>query len=947
MKTTHYYFQLKAMNFWNILCFILCISSIAAQAQDNVILYRINGGGEKIEDEPIGWEADLTATRNHGVAKKGKPSPYLTITFENEQDLTFAVPSFTGTNSTEYPNSLFATERFSTYRNKISQTWDFPVSVPGTYTINLLFAEVWEGSQNVRDRVFGVSIEDSTVTESLDLVAEVGWNVATVKSYDIEVTDGNIDIDLLRIVQNPAVKGIEIIGPTGANQNTPPLISHLPLIRAEGGTTINTSISANEEDGDPVSLAFTVKDQNGITIDPGRYTFTDNGDGTGSLVWETEPTDVFFYTATVTATDKDGTDSRSFTIIVSEKVKNILYRVNVGGSELEDALDASQPPFTADAKGAPSPYVTGGEVDKSNNVITPSPSVPAYVPPALFQSERYWSQEESIDGKWSFEVPDGQLVSVRLFLAEVFLSDNGNNSNAEKGPRKFDIIINEDTVEKALDIFEEVGQNVGIMRTYSVISDGTIDISFGYISEKPNLKGIELINIEPLSVTVNKVDASCFGGKGSASIDVSGGIGPYEIIWENNNNATPEELLAGTYTVTIKDASGQQVIEEVTINEPEALSVTIETTDASAIDANDGMATATITGGTEPYALDWGEGINPEALSAGLYVLTVTDANDCTTTEEFAIGDPDTLVVDVKVTNPTCKGDTGSAEVNATGGIAPYTIEWGEGIDPVALIAGEYTVIVTDKTGKQVEKKIEITEPETALTIKVSATDATASGATDGSASVSVEGGTSPYNIFWGDINPTNLAAGTYTVTVKDAAGCEKEEVFTIEEPEALTAEVTKTDATCDEAGSASVTVNGGIPPYEVNWSDDADPENLTEGTYQVTITDANGVSINKEVAIILDCDEPVGTEDPTKEDLLLKVYPVPGDGLLHINVETSLADKEGALRIYSLYGQVVYQQKINTWKTSIINVSSLSTGTYILEVETKDTILKRRLLIQ
>jgi hypothetical protein len=123
----------------------------------------------------------------------------------NEQDLAYGVASFTGTNTTGYPDQLFITEIFSKYRNRISQTWDFPVSTAGTYTINLLFAEIWEEAQEPGKRVFGISIEDSVVADSVDLVADPGWNIAVVKTYNIEVTDGNIEINFLRGIQNPAI----------------------------------------------------------------------------------------------------------------------------------------------------------------------------------------------------------------------------------------------------------------------------------------------------------------------------------------------------------------------------------------------------------------------------------------------------------------------------------------------------------------------------------------------------------------------------------------------------------------------------------------------------------------------------------------------------------------------------------------------------------------------
>ena len=941
-KLIYYNLSLKESVLAILLIFALFIHASELKGQENEVLYRVNAGGPQFEDEPISWSTDQAATSVRGVAKKGTPSPYLTFTNISDEDQAYAIPTFTdGTNETGYSSGLFATERFSNSRNKISQTWDFPVSIAGTYTVNLLFAEIWENAQQPGVRIFGISIEDSVVADSLDLVAEVGWKVATVKTYEVEVSDGNLDINLLKIKQNPAIKGIEIIGPAGANANLPPQFTSVPLVRGEAGETLNATFTTSEKDGDPVSLALTVKTLSGDTLisDSTTYTFTDNGDGTGTLVWATQPTDIFSYNATITATDKDGTASKNFTITVSEKVKNILYRINAGGMELQDASDTLRLPFSADLDTIPSAHRTGGEIYQTDNPVTLHSSVPAYVPIELFQTERF-----SDSMQWSFPVPAGTSVNVRFYLAEIFLREEGVNSNESIGPRVFDIIIDEDTVEKAIDVFEEVGADVGIMRSYYVISDSAINIRFGAIAEFPSIKGIEIIQADSLIVTVTKQDATCFGGNGSAVVEVTGGIGPYEINWGNEVN--PEQLLAGTYEVTISDAGGQQVVQEVIINQPEALAVTITTENATP-GASDGSASASVSGGVEPYAYNWGEGVNPEALSAGNYTLTVTDSLGCTASKEFTIGDPDSLVVGVQVTNPSCFGGTGSAEVSITGGTEPYEVVWADGVNPEALPAGEYTVTVSDTSGQQVEKKVTITQPETELNIEVNTTDASEFGASDGSAALEVSGGTAPYSIIWGDIDPNALPAGTYNVTVKDAIGCEKEVEITIEQPAELTVEITKTDATCEAAGTATLDIQGGTFPYDVAWGNNANPDSLAAGTYQVVVTDANDVSVTKEVEIILDCEGPVATEDPKEKDLLLKLYPVPVDNFINISVPSSIADKEGMMRIYTTDGQKILEQQVNTLDLPAVHVGHLSKGTYILEITTKDKVLKSRFLLK
>ena len=928
MKMISYNLTLKASAFIALLILVCCFHATDLKGQASEVLYRVNAGGPQIDAEPIPWEADQAETSVVGTAEKGTPSPYLIITNFKTEDWAYGIASFPGSHP-EYPTELFATERFSISRKRISQSWDFPVSKEGTYTVNLLFAETYSGAQKPGSRVFGIAIEGKVVNDSLDVAKETGGlNIPLVETYKVEVTDGNLDIDLLKRIQNPAIKGIEILGPAEANLNLPPRFGPLPVVRGEAGETLQATFTTLEKDGDPVTLEIIIKDQNGNTIDPSIYSFTNYDDGTGTLVWETKATDIFVYNATITATDKDGSVSKKFTITISEKVKNILYRVNAGGEELQDASDPSRPPFSADNVSTP------GQRHSTNSPVTVDASVPAYVPLSLFQTESFRTDEM----KWSFPVPEDTMVNIRIYLAEIFLTEESPT------PRIFDIIINGDTVEKAINVLSEAGANVGIMRSYSVTSHGSVDILFKAISQNPSVKGIEIIKVTPLQVNITTEDALCFGDHGSAAVEVSGGIGPYEIIW--GGGVTPNQLLAGTHTVTIRDASGQQKEEEITINQPEAFNVTITTENATSPDANDGKASATVSGGVEPYAYNWGEGVDPEALATGSYTLTVTDANGCSVTHAFIIGDPETFLVDVKTTNPLCFDGTGSAEVIISGGVAPYETVWKDGVDPAALPAGEYTVTVTDQTGTQVEEQVIITQPENELKVEVDVTDASAFGANDGSVSLDISGGTLPYNIFWGAITPNALPAGTYTVRVKDAAGCEKEVEIVIGQPKELIAEITTTDATCNEGGSATVDIQGGTFPYKVTWSNQANPDNLPAGTYQVVITDANDIRITKDIEIILDCDDPLSTDDPEAENLQLKLYPVPGDHILNIDVPTSVADKEGRIRIYTAYGQKILEQKVNTFNLHTVNISHLNEGTYLLEVTTKNTVLKSRFLI-
>jgi hypothetical protein len=227
-------------------------------------------------------------------------------------------------------------------------------------------------------------------------------------------------------------------------------------------------------------------------------------------------------------------------------------------------------------------------------------------------------------------------------------------------------------------------------------------------------------------------------------------------------------------------------------------------------------------------------------------------------------------------TNVSCNGgNNGSATVSASGG-SGFTYNWtpgnpaGDGTATVTgLTAGSWTCTVTNSCGSSNSTMFTITQPAV-LTASQSQNNVPCPGFNSGSATVNPSGGTAPYTYSWSPsggsaATATGLAPGNYTVTITDSKGCSIQRFFTITDTSTLTASTSQTNVICNGAstGSASVVPSGGTGPYTFSWSGGgtaATKNNLAAGNYTVTITDANGCSIQRNFTITTAADCSIAT---------------------------------------------------------------------------------------
>ena len=383
---------------------------------------------------------------------------------------------------------------------------------------------------------------------------------------------------------------------------------------------------------------------------------------------------------------------------------------------------------------------------------------------------------------------------------------------------------------------------------------------------------------------------------GQIDLTVSGGTAPYTYAWSNGGTTEDLSLLcAGVYIVTVTDANGctgnYTVLVGTNTNPCAGVSFTFtsQVTSASSPTACDGQIDLSVSGGTAPYTYAWSNGGTTEDLSqlcAGVYIVTLTDANGCNEAYTVQVGanvDPCAGVTinfsDESGPASSAVACDGSIDLTVGGGTEPYSFQWSNGEtseDIGQLCAGTYIVTVTDANGCTGTHTVVVSALNTdpcqgvVVAVAVVAHDVDCYGSATGSASANASGGHAPYAYLWsnGQTGPsaTNLGAGTYAVMATDSAGCVGTANVTITTPAPIDlVDVILTSPTSHVAndGALEAVVTGGTPPYNYFWSTGAATPVVTGvgvGSYGLTVMDANGCLTMATIELDVDpgpCDDP------------------------------------------------------------------------------------------
>jgi gliding motility-associated-like protein len=385
----------------------------------------------------------------------------------------------------------------------------------------------------------------------------------------------------------------------------------------------------------------------------------------------------------------------------------------------------------------------------------------------------------------------------------------------------------------------------------------------------------------PVVSITSSTNVSCFGGSnGAATTTITGGAGAISVSWSPAGQTTQNvsNFNSGIKNITVTDAAGCVGTASVQITEPTQLVSAIGSfTNVSCFGQSNGGATILVNGGTPGYSYVWSPSAQTNSVltnvPASAPTVTVTDANGCTTTSSLVISQPSALVMAASsFSNISCfGGSNGQISTTVQGGTGAYNYVWlpaGSAPSLSGLVAGGYSVTVTDQNACSINATFNIIEPS-ALTSTFVSSPATC-GLANGTGTVTLGGGTPTYSLVWSTPGTptgsvvTGLAPGVWSVLGTDSKGCTITQTVSVANPPTSTITgFSVTPPACFGLSNGEITINytAGSGPYTVSWSNPISQTVTTaaltqsvvgvaSGVYTATLTDVNGCVTSQPVSV-------------------------------------------------------------------------------------------------
>lgn len=481
----------------------------------------------------------------------------------------------------------------------------------------------------------------------------------------------------------------------------------------------------------------------------------------------------------------------------------------------------------------------------------------------------------------------------------------------------------------------------------------------------------------PIAMTIGYTNVACFGqNTGDITVTASGSVGGYQYSINNGTNFTATPLFnglnSGFYTVVTEDANGCSTSQGITITQP-ATAVSAAVTDLQDIncfgDAS-GSISLLANGGTGniEFSFDGGSNYSTNGsannLTAGNYSVVAKDANGCTATLPITLSQPAAaLTIDsVDATSVTCFGSsTGSMDIMAAGGTAPYSYHVNTAIGTnslfTGLAAGNYTVEVMDSLNCSTSTTVALTSPAQ-LTLNVDSTmNLSCANMADGYLAVSGNGGIAPYNYALnGNIAATDsifntMAFGAWQIELTDANGC----AVTSNGSLGADAFLPQGSFTYELVGNTVVFINTAIDADSSHW-DFGDGESATAtypthlyaavGIYEVTLITFNACG-NDTLTQYVDVNS-TGIAQAINTDLVMNVFPVPARDEVTLTI-IAAASSQAQVTIFGADGRMHQVQQLNLSPGEIalpIDLHQFAAGFYWIELNTNGNTLTKKFVV-
>lgn len=368
---------------------------------------------------------------------------------------------------------------------------------------------------------------------------------------------------------------------------------------------------------------------------------------------------------------------------------------------------------------------------------------------------------------------------------------------------------------------------------------------------------------------------------GSITLSPSNGTAPYQFQWSNGRtSSTISNLSAGDYVVTVTDVQACSSTSVINILEPAALNLAVNRIAQPTCAGNDGMLSIRPLGGTTPYRYAWSNGATTSSLSnlsGGTYTLTVTDANQCTTTGTWELLNATLPPFTSTVTPIPCLGGRGAITLNLSTSTQAL---WQDGStlkNRDQLLPGTYHVTISAGGACIEELEFVLAEPPLLAIQCALVSHQTTQSGKEGQIDVTVRGGTPPYRLsltgpkvlspnlnFNTQYSFKDLSAGTYTLSATDSRGCIASCGTIIIEARLCTLSlntVTTTEVSCFGANDGVVTVSAtgsGTLTYTLTGPGGYNQQQnqstftgLAPGNYNLTVKDPAGCTVTGTARII------------------------------------------------------------------------------------------------